>query len=121
MLVIIEYISFSIGVVGVSVIIWGALLCMVSFLRLTIVQIKGKNVCHRREIVRHHFGSYILLGLEFLIAADIIDTIIKPSLQEVAILGSIVAIRTVLSFFLNREFSSHTCDIPVNKQAKKKL
>ncbi len=42
-------------------------------------------------------------ALEFLIAADIVSTISHPTLQEVAVLGSIVALRTVISFFLNRE------------------
>lgn len=116
----IEYLSFGIGVVGVSVIVWGALLGIVSLVRLEIIQLRGENRCRKREMVRHHFGSYILLGLEFLIAADIIETIMKPNLQDVAILGSIVVIRTILSFFLNRELSSHTCDMPVQVQTKKK-
>jgi uncharacterized membrane protein len=38
-----------------------------------------------------------------MIAGDIIGTIIRPTLQEMAVLGSIVAVRTVISFFLNRE------------------
>ena len=120
-MMIIEYLSFGIGVVGVSVIIWGTLLSMISLVRLEAIQIRGKTKCHKREMVRHHFGSYILLGLEFLIAADIVNTIIKkPSLREVAILGSIVVIRTILSFFLSRELSLHTCDMPAQEQAKKK-
>ena len=119
MLVIMEYLSFGIGVVGISVITWGALISTVSCIKLTILQIKGNNTYKNREIVRHHFGSYILLGLEFLIAADIMETIIKPSLQEVAILGSIVVIRTILSFFLNRELEANTSNIPVKKQTKK--
>ncbi|MFC1780839.1 DUF1622 domain-containing protein [Planctomycetota bacterium] len=40
---------------------------------------------------------------DLLIAADIVSTIFHPTLEEVAVLGSIVAIRTVISFFLNRE------------------
>ncbi len=119
-MMIIKYLAFNISVVGISVIIWGALLSMLSFVRLEIMRIRGEGICRRREMVRHHFGTYILFGLEFLIAADIIDTIIKPGLKEVAILGSIVAIRTVLSFFLNRELTAHTCDIAVQKPAKKK-
>jgi uncharacterized membrane protein len=43
------------------------------------------------------------LGLEFLIAADIIRTIIRPTLEELAILGGIVVIRTVISYFLGKE------------------
>jgi len=120
MLVIIKYLSFGIGIAGIFIITWGALISIVSFIQITILQIRGKSTYSSREIVRHHFGSYILLGLEFLIAADIMETIIKPSLQEVAILGSIVMIRTILSFFLNRELDSQTHDISVKKQAKKK-
>jgi uncharacterized membrane protein len=48
-------------------------------------------------------ASPVPLGLELMIAGDIIGTIIRPTLQEMAVLGSIVAVRTVISFFLNRE------------------
>ena len=45
------------------------------------------------------FGRSILLGLEFLVAADIIRTVaVQPSLQNVAVLGLIVLIRRFLSF-----------------------
>jgi uncharacterized membrane protein len=55
-------------------------------------------------IVRTVFGRSILLGLEFLVAADIIRTVaVQPSLQNVAVLGLIVLIRTFLSFSLEVE------------------
>jgi uncharacterized membrane protein len=44
--------------------------------------------------------------LEFLIAADIIHTIVEPTLKELAILGGIVVIRTIISFFLGRELGN---------------
>jgi uncharacterized membrane protein len=54
--------------------------------------------------VRTVFGRSILLGLEFLVAADIIRTVaVQPSLQNVAVLGLIVLIRTFLSFSLEVE------------------
>ena len=49
------------------------------------------------------FGTYLLLGLEFLIASDILKTVLEPTLNELAILGGIVVLRTVLSVFLNKE------------------
>ena len=106
---ILEYISLGIGVGGVAVIVWGALRSLVVWVYLEVIQARGENICQKREILRHHFGSYLLLGLEFLVAADVVHTVIKPSLHEVAILASIVGIRTVLGFFLNREIASHTC------------
>jgi uncharacterized membrane protein len=56
------------------------------------------------RIVRTVFGRSILLGLEFLVAADIIRTVaVQPSLENVAVLGLIVLIRTFLSFSLEVE------------------
>ncbi len=53
--------------------------------------------------LRATFGTYLLLGLEFLIASDILKTVLEPTLNELAILGGIVVLRTILSVFLNRE------------------
>jgi uncharacterized membrane protein len=55
--------------------------------------------------VRYDVGYHLLLGLEFLIAADIVNTVVEPTLEELAILGGIVLIRLVLGFFLHRELS----------------
>ena len=53
---------------------------------------------------RSSLGRAILLGLEFLVAADIINTVaVAPTLQSVAVLAGIVAIRTFLSFSLETE------------------
>jgi uncharacterized membrane protein len=55
---------------------------------------------------RRSLGRAILLGLEFLVAADIIRTIaIAPTLESVAVLAAIVLIRTFLSFSLELEIS----------------
>jgi len=53
---------------------------------------------------RSNLGRAILLGLEFLIVADIINTVaIEPTLDSVVVLGGIVLIRTFLSFALQAE------------------
>jgi uncharacterized membrane protein len=53
---------------------------------------------------RSSFGRSILLGLEFLVAADIINTVaVTPTLMSVLVLAGIVAIRTALSFSLEVE------------------
>ncbi|WP_166872208.1 DUF1622 domain-containing protein [Salinibacterium sp. ZJ450] len=55
---------------------------------------------------RRVLGRAILLGLEFLVAADIIRTVaVTPTLQSVAVLGGIVLIRTFLSWVLQLEIS----------------
>lgn len=55
---------------------------------------------------RETLGRTILLGLEFLVAADIIRTVaVTPNAQSVAVLAGIVAIRTFLSFSLELEIT----------------
>jgi uncharacterized membrane protein len=65
---------------------------------------RGQGGEEAYRIVRTVFGRSILLGLEFLVAADIIRTVaVQPSLENVAVLGLIVLIRTFLSFSLEVE------------------
>jgi uncharacterized membrane protein len=56
------------------------------------------------RILRQSFGGVILLGLEILVAADLVRTVaVAPTMQSVLVLGVIVLIRTVLSFSLETE------------------
>ena len=100
---IVEHISLVIGVIGVTVILWGVLLGVLRLLRLEWASLSGRDILVEREDLRHHLGYYLLLGLEFLIAADIVHTVLTPTLADLAILGAIVAIRTVISFSINWE------------------
>jgi uncharacterized membrane protein len=55
-------------------------------------------------VLRQAFGGTLLLGLEVLVAADLLRTVaVAPSLDNVFVLGLIVAIRTFLSFSLETE------------------
>ncbi len=98
--------SFSIGVLGVLVIVFGVAGGLARFLRAEALSLRGINVETDRKRLRSVLGYYLLLGLEFLIAADIIDTLMKPSAQDLIVLGAIVLIRTVISFSLNAELKS---------------
>src|SRR5271165_1259539 len=100
--------SFGIGVLGVLVIVFGVLCGLVRFVRAEFSAARGLSVDEERKQLRHVLGYYLLLGLEFLIAADIIDTLMKPSTQDLVILGAIVAIRTVISYSLNSELAHET-------------
>jgi uncharacterized membrane protein len=56
------------------------------------------------RVVRQSFGGVILLGLEVLVAADLVRTVaVTPTLSSVTVLGMIVLIRTILSFSLETE------------------
>lgn len=56
------------------------------------------------DVVRREFGRPLILGLEILVAADIIKTItVEPTLESVGVLGILVAVRIALSFSLDIE------------------
>jgi uncharacterized membrane protein len=60
------------------------------------------------EAVRATFGRSVLLGLEVLVAADLIRTIaVEPTLSNLAVLAALVAIRTFLSWSLEVEIDGH--------------
>ena len=100
--------TFGISLLGVLVIILGVMSGLVRFLRSEASALRGATVEGERRKLRQVLGYYLLLGLEFLIAADIIDTLIKPTTQDLIILGAIVAIRTVISYSLNSELAHET-------------
>jgi uncharacterized membrane protein len=98
---IIEGIGTAIDAIGVAVIAGGALLAVF----MTIGRIRQEDG-GAYEFFRRRLGRAILLGLEFLVAADIIRTVaVTPSGESVAVLGGIVLIRTFLSFSLQLEMT----------------
>ena len=65
---------------------------------------KSGSACYK--IMRQAFGGAILLGLEILVAGDLIRTVaVEPTLDNVIVLGIIVLIRTFLSFSLEIEIN----------------
>ncbi len=57
----------------------------------------------RNSEVRKLLASYILLSLEVLVVADIIESVIKPTWTDILKLAVIIIIRTIISYFLNLE------------------
>ena len=96
-----ETIGKGVDAVGVGVIVVGATLATAVFIA---------HWARRREfhgtyrLYREGLGRAILLGLEFLVAADIIRTVaIEPTFQSVGVLAVIVLVRTFLSMSLELE------------------
>ena len=65
----------------------------------------GTTHGERKEIWRR-YGMWLLLGLEFELAADIIGSVVSPSWQDVGKLGAIAVIRTFLNYFLEKDLDS---------------
>ena len=83
----------------------GALLIIYGGIR-AIVDILKRELLSRQinyDDIRRQFTGKIIFGLEFFIAADIINTLIAPGQQEILMLGAVVLIRVILGYFLSRE------------------
>jgi uncharacterized membrane protein len=63
------------------------------------------------------FGSWLLLALEFELAADVIRSAVAPTWADIGKLGAIAAIRTVLNFFLERDIDSFYDSIEKQEKA----
>jgi len=98
-----NHVAFAIDVLALAVILIGLVVAIIQFVRSQLHGLRGGGFADSMKRVRCVFGSYLLLGLEFMIAADITRTINEPTYEELIILGSIVVIRTVISHFLNKE------------------
>src|SRR5574339_46168 len=56
-----------------------------------------------RKAIWRRFGVWLLLGLEFALAADLITSVISPTWQDIGELGAIAVIRTFLNYFLEHD------------------
>ena len=96
-----ELVARGVEVVGIVTLVLGLVLAL---FRAGSTLVGGRGGEEAYRVVRTLFGRSILLGLEFLVAADIIRTVaVDPSLENVGVLGLIVLIRTFLSFSLEVE------------------
>lgn len=96
----IEIIARVIESLGVAIIAAGSFFFIFRFLVLYMFRNKTKTFTQ----LRRELGKAILLGLEVLVAADIIATVsTEPTMERVLVLGLIIIIRTFLSFSLEME------------------
>lgn len=82
--------------IGVLIVVVGAIIALFRFLTC--------RTSAGYKLFREDFGRAILLALEFLVAGDIIRTVVvAPTLENVGVLGILVLIRTFLSFSMQLE------------------
>ncbi|MFC0314905.1 DUF1622 domain-containing protein [Gordonia phosphorivorans] len=94
-------VAMGFEILGALAMVVGTLVAIVLGLRAAQRRVPGEQVF---GVVRRTLGGAILLGLEVLVAADLVRTITsKPSMEDALILGIIVLIRTVLSISIQIE------------------
>jgi uncharacterized membrane protein len=93
--------SDILAVAGVLLIFYAGIMAFILFL----LKESTRRTKHSSRTIRHDFTHRMILGLDFLIGADIILTVVKGSLEEVSILAVVVAIRIALTLSLIKEAS----------------
>ena len=98
-----SWISLGLEYVGVAIILVGAIISTTVFIYWLI---KEKSLDNYYQEYRSTFGKAILLGLEFFVASDIVNTVaVGLTFTDLGMLGLLVLIRTFLSFALEVEIS----------------
>lgn len=100
---VLEWIVLGISALTVAVLVWGVLYGAARFIATEAARLRGQDCETPRRALRKQVGFYLLFALELLIAADVIETMAEPTLEHLAILGGVAALRIVIGLALGRE------------------
>ena len=95
-----------------------------AFLKLLWIGLTPKATHGERKAIWRRFGVWLLLGLEFALAADIIGSVVSPTWHDIGELGAIAVIRTFLNYFLERdlehaEMSGEHSPLPIGPEEQR--
>ncbi|MBA2552798.1 MAG: DUF1622 domain-containing protein [Geodermatophilaceae bacterium] len=93
---------------GALIIFVGAVIAFVRFLRAGLGM---RRSAREFATIRLSLGRFLVLGLEFQLAGDILSTAISPSYTEIGQLAAIATIRTALNYFLSREIARERAEV----------
>ena len=97
----IEYAAWAIEILAVAIIVVSILVSTIRYLIQAALHAGGKDSKDRYQKLKVSLGRTLLLGLEILVAADIVRTVaLEATLESVLVLGLLVLIRTFLSWAL---------------------
>ena len=97
------YVSLGLQAVALLVIVIGAIEAVVQICRVML----ERHVANAdKRAVWLEFARWLVAGLTFQLAADIMQTTVAPTWDEIGRLAAIAAIRTFLTFFLDRDIDS---------------
>jgi len=104
-----------IGFVGVLIMCYGTLKGLIFFIIYT------KRKYELMTEIRIDVAKHLSLGLEFLVGKDIIETIIRPTVDQLIVLAFIVAIRSVLILILSWEMKNAGREMEEEKKIEEQL
>ena len=103
----VDWIVLVIESLGALIIAIGVLIALVLLARALLRPTEPASFTRVRLVL----GSYLVLGLEFQLAADVLKTAVAPSFTEIGQLAAIAAIRTLLNYFLTKEMTAEKAEL----------
>jgi len=95
-----EIVARFVEAAAVLVVAFGAI---DAFAKLVPLVVRPAESHGARKAIWRGFGMWLLIGLEFALAADIITSVVSPTWEDIGQLGAIAVIRTFLNYFLERD------------------
>ena len=95
-------VALAIEVVAIMVIAYGSVAALISVVR--VVMLGGSNA--EKRLVWMTYAQWLVVGLTFQLAADIVSTTVAPTWDQIGRVAAIAAIRTMLTFFLDRDIEA---------------
>ncbi|WP_404961705.1 DUF1622 domain-containing protein [Streptomyces sp. 147326] len=87
-----------------------------AFARFATTGLRRRSLIGEFNKIRLSLGRFLVLGLEFQLAGDVLRTAVAPSFTEIGQLAAIAAIRTILNFFLTREIAQERAEIEADQK-----
>ena len=103
----VDWIVLVIESLGALIIAIGVLIALVLLARALLRPTEPASFTRVRLVL----GSYLVLGLEFQLAADVLKTAVAPTFTEIGQLAAIAAIRTLLNYFLTKEMAAEKAEL----------
>jgi len=98
-----EWVAVVIDLTGALVMVWAFITAVVSVVRSSFTAGDARSRIHDLQVTRCGLGIKLVFALELMIVSDLLQTIVSRSLDDLILLGSLVLIRTVIAYFLNKE------------------
>lgn len=100
------YVTGIVDLCSIAILLVGAARFLMWMVRAEFASTGPEQRMERQNLARLELGRYILSGLELLIVADVIHTALSFSLDSIIFLGALVLVRSVISWFLDREIAT---------------
>ena len=97
-----KWIELVIDMSAALIMVLGFVVAIFSYFRIYLISVQTERIIQLQK-VRCALGVKLVFALELLIISDLLHTIVSRSLDDMLIVGALVAIRTAISFFLNQE------------------